>query len=90
MSTGRRSVTSNDHDPMIASSDLEKSISSQEKSSSNGAVEGDVGGEEEGTEVKVRAVYLTCCYSTNAHISFDSFYLTLKLAFSRKKNLNPS
>lgn len=58
MSTGRRSITSEDraavHDQVIVTSDLEKSAGSQ-NNSSNGAVEGS--GEEEGTEVKVRAVY---------------------------------
>ena len=77
MSTERRSITSDEEDHratvIAALSDLEKSTGSQEKPS-NGAVEGDGGiadgCEEDGIEVKVRAVLFIIFITAQTHNSF--------------------
>ena len=77
MSNGRRSITSDEEDHratiIAASSDLEKSTGLQEKPS-NGAVEGDGdigdGCEEDGIEVKVRAVLFIIFIAAQTHELF--------------------
>ena len=81
MSTGRRSVTSEDARAnqrimtVVVSSDIEKSTGSQERTNLDG------GEEQEGTEVKVRAILTFTAFTAHMHKHMEYEYYSLHCCY---------